>query len=280
MNTIKRKSSGANVKLFQQFLIDKGFLAEGEADGVFGSKTEDAVKLFQTDCGLKADGIVGPKTIQAAVDKGFQQPQSLWDILYNKNASEYKELFYAAKNYLKTKEGGKFYRDYPRFSESPKHINCFAFRCNGIGIPNDVLIDNDIMVITINNEDGIPDTKVICACTVDPKTKRYRIAFACEQQYYGNLRNHRGQDNRIAVCQDNHEVWVRRYLEDLVNYIHVEGKFGINWHNVWANTSEGCICHSDAVYRRTIKPLWDKVKQFQKDIPCTIIHEDTFYKLK
>ena len=38
------------------------------ADGDFGSNTLEAVKKFQSDCGLKADGIVGPLT-WGALDK-------------------------------------------------------------------------------------------------------------------------------------------------------------------------------------------------------------------
>ena len=37
----------------------------GTADGYFGKKTEMAVKNFQSDNGLKADGIVGKKTAEA-----------------------------------------------------------------------------------------------------------------------------------------------------------------------------------------------------------------------
>ncbi|MDQ4144271.1 MAG: peptidoglycan-binding protein, partial [Actinomycetota bacterium] len=34
----------------------------GPIDGIFGSKTETAVKEYQTNNGLVADGIVGPRT--------------------------------------------------------------------------------------------------------------------------------------------------------------------------------------------------------------------------
>jgi peptidoglycan hydrolase-like protein with peptidoglycan-binding domain len=33
-----------------------------KTDGAFGQKTEGAVKTFQRDKGLVADGVVGPKT--------------------------------------------------------------------------------------------------------------------------------------------------------------------------------------------------------------------------
>ncbi len=54
-------SSGAAVKLLQKQLEKQGFSAGG-TDGVFGKKTQAAVKAFQQKAGLAADGIVGPKT--------------------------------------------------------------------------------------------------------------------------------------------------------------------------------------------------------------------------
>jgi hypothetical protein len=58
---LKRGMKGADVKGLQKILIGAGHLA-GPADGVFGPKTEAAVKRFQAQLGLTADGIVGPAT--------------------------------------------------------------------------------------------------------------------------------------------------------------------------------------------------------------------------
>ena len=52
---------GDDVKELQQALKDQGY-DPGQIDGVFGKKTERAVKRFQKACGLKADGIAGKNT--------------------------------------------------------------------------------------------------------------------------------------------------------------------------------------------------------------------------
>ncbi|MGI5849667.1 MAG: peptidoglycan-binding protein [Christensenellales bacterium] len=52
---------GDDVKAVQSALCAKGYNPKG-IDGVFGRDTENAVKAFQRAKGLKADGIVGPKT--------------------------------------------------------------------------------------------------------------------------------------------------------------------------------------------------------------------------
>ena len=58
--TCKQGDKGAGVKAVQQRLKDLG-VAIG-VDGSFGPKTAQAVKGFQGKKGLKADGVVGPKT--------------------------------------------------------------------------------------------------------------------------------------------------------------------------------------------------------------------------
>lgn len=84
----------ANMGLYELVIAQKGTRGDCvkkiqqqlklEADGIFGSGTEAAVKQFQTDNGLAADGIVGPQTLakmdlftevdQAVVSKSILPP--------------------------------------------------------------------------------------------------------------------------------------------------------------------------------------------------------------
>ena len=57
-------STGENVRKVQQRLIQYDYLS-GTADGRYGEKTRDAVRLFQRRNGLAVDGRVGPKTAAA-----------------------------------------------------------------------------------------------------------------------------------------------------------------------------------------------------------------------
>jgi len=54
----------ASVRDAQQALKDKGF-DPGPVDGVNGPATKAAVKKFQTDQNIAADGVLGPKTLDA-----------------------------------------------------------------------------------------------------------------------------------------------------------------------------------------------------------------------
>lgn len=59
--SMKKGSKGTEVKYLQQNLIGLGYL-QGDADGSFGSKTEAAVRAFQTEYGLSVDGSAGNAT--------------------------------------------------------------------------------------------------------------------------------------------------------------------------------------------------------------------------
>lgn len=55
-------SRGQEVRQIQQKLRQLG-LYSGSVDGVYGTATQKAVRQFQKNCGITADGIAGPKTL-------------------------------------------------------------------------------------------------------------------------------------------------------------------------------------------------------------------------
>ena len=61
---IKSGSNSADVKLVQKKLKNWGYYT-GSVDGIYGSKTQSAVRLFQSRNGLTVDGILGNKTLSA-----------------------------------------------------------------------------------------------------------------------------------------------------------------------------------------------------------------------
>jgi N-acetylmuramoyl-L-alanine amidase len=61
---VKQGNTGATVRKIQQKLKNWGYY-KGSVDGIFGSRTKEAIKYFQRKNGLKVDGIAGPKTLAA-----------------------------------------------------------------------------------------------------------------------------------------------------------------------------------------------------------------------
>ncbi len=61
---INASSNSSDIKLIQKKLKNWGYY-KGNVDGIYGSKTKSAVKLFQKRNGLTVDGIVGNKTLAA-----------------------------------------------------------------------------------------------------------------------------------------------------------------------------------------------------------------------
>ncbi len=62
--TYQKGSSGSVVTQIQNKLKSWGYYT-GEADGVYGSKTETAIRRFQEKNGLTVDGKAGPQTLAA-----------------------------------------------------------------------------------------------------------------------------------------------------------------------------------------------------------------------
>ncbi|WP_291328091.1 peptidoglycan-binding protein [Desulfovibrio sp. UCD-KL4C] len=63
MAVYRKGSTGDAVRSIQQALKDARYMSE-EPDGILGSRTENAIKIFQSQTGLSVDGLVGPATWQ------------------------------------------------------------------------------------------------------------------------------------------------------------------------------------------------------------------------
>jgi hypothetical protein len=70
VNILRLNSSGPDVKRWEMFLAGQEHL-RGAIDDNFGADTDSATRAFQRAHKLSADGIVGPKTLGAALSDGF-----------------------------------------------------------------------------------------------------------------------------------------------------------------------------------------------------------------
>jgi hypothetical protein len=66
--TLKPGDTGAQVRALQRALKALGY-SVGTVDGQYGPSTKTAVASFQHDAGLTADGVFGPKTLNALIQR-------------------------------------------------------------------------------------------------------------------------------------------------------------------------------------------------------------------
>lgn len=98
MTVYKRGSIGEQVKQIQKALGIK-------VDGIFGKGTEDAVKKFQGENCLTADGKVGPKTMKILMEK---MDTDLSVIIKPKESLDIKDYYLPKREYI----NGKYNNDY------------------------------------------------------------------------------------------------------------------------------------------------------------------------
>ncbi len=106
-STYRYGSTGTEVKYIQTALTKLGYYSNS-ITGHFGNKTEDAVKQFQRDNGLSADGVVGAKTMAKLQEKynattGSDATTEYDKVVYNLSWTRYKSVL----NNLGLKAGNK-----------------------------------------------------------------------------------------------------------------------------------------------------------------------------
>ena len=78
-STLYNGSRGEEVREIQQALIDLGYL-NGSADGVFGNKTENAVRAFQKKNKMNVDGLAGAATRDLILRKAQDKKNNTMDM--------------------------------------------------------------------------------------------------------------------------------------------------------------------------------------------------------
>lgn len=68
-------TTGKEVSRWQTFLLAQGYDPQG-IDGIFGTNTDAATRLFQTAQAITVDGIVGPETFGKAALLGYALPSA------------------------------------------------------------------------------------------------------------------------------------------------------------------------------------------------------------
>ena len=76
--TLRRGNRGTDVVELQDILTELGY-NPGSVDGIFGTKTFNALVAFQTDAKLDPDGVCGPKTWKALAVAEAQMPAAPGD---------------------------------------------------------------------------------------------------------------------------------------------------------------------------------------------------------
>lgn len=107
---LQKGDEGSGVTVLQKMLISLGYL-KTDATGYFGSATREAVKAFQKDSGLDADGVAGKATLSALQGKTGGAASSSSSVLRqgdeNDSVKSMQQLLIRA-GYLKTDATGFF----------------------------------------------------------------------------------------------------------------------------------------------------------------------------
>jgi len=97
--TLKVGSNGSEIRMLQSELQALNYNV-GPVDGIFGSKTNNAVMEFQRNNNLLVDGIVGPET-QEALKKTTNSPQAeKQQITTTSRDEKTKQILSTAKSFL------------------------------------------------------------------------------------------------------------------------------------------------------------------------------------
>lgn len=238
-------------------------------DGVFGENTLRAIVAFQKEAGLAADGVAGPATMAALIERadGSKRPADP-DRLYLYLRETIEGLGYA-------------------FEIRPLHLNLLGIRgfWHGESVANEFNRYNDTIYAVWLDSGREPRVESFDA-SCDPGLQRKGqanpagVAHLMEGQYSFQRGLHAG---KYRALRQAGPVRVKRYFDDdpaRVRPTLDEGWFGINIHAAgstdWVNSwSAGCQVINGGVegeaWKRFDRLVYEIADKRQKRIPYALV---------
>jgi len=166
------KGHAAEIRQLQQWLIDLEYL-DDKADGKFGQNTQNAVKAFQKDRGLTADGIAWPETLE------------LVEIYANEPLVEYPE--------------GTLHRGIYGYTEEIEYLQYQLFYAGYLG--DDISVVDGVFgskteaaVRQFQKEHDIDVTGIVC-----PNTQ-----MALDAEWESDMEPQDGEEDPVLYCYTEH----------------------------------------------------------------------------
>ena len=244
--TYRYGSTGSGVTYIQTALTALKYYT-AEITGHFGSKTEDAVKRFQKDNGLTADGVVGQTTMDKINAKyssgaGSTVTVGLESTIYNVSWTKYKDTMikyglskaYSDKGnvYLTDLETGKSFKvhvqstgnhaDVEPLTATDTKTMCAIY---GVGAASQINYKRRAMILTLDQGSGV---KLQFVCSVygevhgnqDIKDNNYDGQFCV---HFLNSTIHSGDHGNIPDSE-NHQAIIANAVESLKKKTAADGK--------------------------------------------------------
>jgi peptidoglycan hydrolase-like protein with peptidoglycan-binding domain len=183
-STLERGMKGPEVDKLQDQLVKQGYMTKEQkatGPGIFGPKTEAALRKFQSDHGLVSDGIYGPKT-QKALDQasilhpneGTEKP-ALEKVKSEPVATQYAGPREIPDSKMKTtrslEEQAKLYDKYEKlippdkFKTGSNEMNIVGLRHHDIGSDKDLRSYDDRFVVLYKDKQGNKHAQVFEGAT-------------------------------------------------------------------------------------------------------------------
>lgn len=166
-STLERGMRGAEVEKLQDKLIAQGYMTKDQkatGPGIFGPRTEAALKKFQQDHGLVADGIYGPKTqkiMDPTIARGERETQKVKQETRKPEFHGPKEVPDSKLNTARSLEDqAKLYDKYEKMipdnklKSGPNEMNILGLRHHDISSSKDLRSYDDRFVVLWKDKTG------------------------------------------------------------------------------------------------------------------------------